>query len=121
MTGERIRLVIFQDAPSAWVVRGLEHDILAQGQTIGGALRAAIRFIEAQTYYDLRHGHAPLSTFGVSPQRYWNAYMAGTPIPLAQLGITTPPTWDIQAAFGTSRSGRNAVSSPMTGRNAQTL
>ncbi|HZR23109.1 MAG TPA: hypothetical protein VFA59_05925 [Vicinamibacterales bacterium] len=121
MTAERIRLVIFQDAPSAWVVHGLEHDILAQGRTIGSALRAAVRFIEVQTLYDLRHGHRPLSTFGVSPQRYWNAYMAGTPIPLAQLGIATPPTWEVQAAFGTSMSGRNAVSSPMTGRNAQTL
>ena len=101
MTGERIRLVIFQDAPAAWIVRGLEHDIVAEGRTIGGALRAAVRFIEAQTSFDMRHGHAPLSMFPPSPQRYWNAYTAGTPVPLAQLGITAPAEWEICAAFGT--------------------
>ena len=73
MTVERIRLVVFQDAPAMWVVRGLEHDIVAEGSTIGVALRAAVRFIEAQTAFDVRHGHAPLSTFPAAPQRYWNA------------------------------------------------
>jgi hypothetical protein len=101
MTGERIRLVIFQDAPATWIVRGLEHDIVAEGRTIGGALRAAVRFIEAQTSFDVRHGHAPLSMFPPSPQRYWNAYAAGTPVPLDQLGITAAVDWQVCAAFGT--------------------
>jgi len=126
MTGERIRLVIFQDAPSLWTARGLEHDVVAEGKTIGAVLRAAVRFIEAQTAFDIRHGHAPLSMFPPAPQRFWNAYTAGTPVPLSQLGIMCPPEWDIHAAFATrlpseelqSRSGRNPVSSPMSGRNA---
>lgn len=100
MTGERIRLVIFQDAPSTWIVRGLEHDIVAEGRTVGGALRAAVRFIEAQSAFDMRHGHAPLATFAAAPQHYWNAYMAGTSIALEQLGITLPREWDVHAAFG---------------------
>jgi hypothetical protein len=101
MTAERIRLVIFQDAPAVWIVRGLEHDVVAEGRTIGSALRAAVRFIEAQASFDMRHGHAPLSMFPPSPQRYWNAYTAGTPVPLVQLGIVPPLEWDIRAAFGT--------------------
>jgi hypothetical protein len=100
MTGERIRLVIFQDAPGTWIVRGLEHDIVAEGRTIGNALRAAVRFIDAQTSFDIRHGHPALSMFPASPQRYWNAFTAGTPVPLAQLGIVPPSEWDICAAFG---------------------
>ena len=103
MTVGRIRLVVFQDAPAMWVVRGLEHDILAEGSTIGVALRAAVRFIEAQTAFDVRHGHAPLSTFPAAPQRYWNAFTSGTPVELAQLGIVSPPEWDVHAAFGTKR------------------
>jgi hypothetical protein len=110
-----------------WTARGLEHDVVAEGRTIGGVLRAAIRFIEAQTAFDVRHGHVPLSMFPPAPQRYWNAYTAGTAVPLSQLGIVSPHEWDIHAAFATrlpceevqSRSGRNPVSSPMSGRNAQ--
>jgi hypothetical protein len=101
MTRERIRLVIFQDAPAFWIVRGLEHDIVAEGRTIGGALRAAVRFIEAQTSFDVRHGHTPLSMFPPSPQRYWNAYTVGTPVPLGQLGIVPLSQWEICASFGT--------------------
>ena len=97
----RIRLVIFQAAPASWIVRGLEHDIVAEGRTIGGAVRAAIRFIEAQSAFDMRHSHAPLSVFPAAPQRYWNAFSAGTPVPLEQLGIVAPHGWDVQAAFAT--------------------
>ncbi len=101
MTSPRIRLVIFQMAPASWIVRGLEHDIVAEGRTIGGAVRAAVRFIEAQTAFDLRHSHPPLSVFPPASQRFWNAFAAGTQVPLEQLGIVPPPGWDLQAAFAT--------------------
>lgn len=101
MTAQRLRLVVFQMAPANWIVRGLEHDIVAEGRTIGGAVRAALRFIEAQTAFDVRHGHAPLSVFPAASQRYWNAFAAGTGVPLAQLGVVSPAGWDIQAAFAT--------------------
>jgi hypothetical protein len=101
MTAQRIRLVIFQLAPASWIVRGLEHDILAEGRTIGGAVRAAIRFIQAQTAFDIRHSHLPLSVFPPASQRFWNAFAAGTAVPLEQLGVSSPDGWDIQAAFAT--------------------
>lgn len=101
MTAQRLRLVIFQMAPASWIVRGLEHDIVAEGQTIGGAMRAAIRFIEAQSAFDIRHSHPPLSVFPAASQRYWNAYAAGTPVPLDQLGVSAPDGWDLHAAFAT--------------------
>ncbi len=122
MAGQRIRLVVFQDAPATWVVRGLEHDILAEGRTIGVVLRTVVRFIEAQSAFDIRHGHPPLSTFPAAPQRYWNAYTAGTPVSLSQLGIVPPEQWDVHAAFGTrlpfevcERHSAAAVTLPLAG------
>lgn len=101
MTEQRIRLVIFQMAPASWIVRGLEHDIVAEGRTIGGAVRAAVRFIELQAAFDVRHSHPPLSVFPPASQRYWNAFAAGTPVPLEQLGVAGPRGWEVHAAFAT--------------------
>jgi hypothetical protein len=101
MTAQRIRLVIFQMAPATWIVRGLEHDIVAEGPTIGGAVRAVVRFIYAQSTYDERHSHLPLAVFPPASQRYWNAFAAGTLVPLDQLGVVAPNGWEIQAAFAT--------------------
>jgi len=101
MTAKRLRFVIFQDAPGLWLVRGLEHDLAAEARTIGQAVRSIVRLVQAHTEFDFRHNHAPLSAFPPSAQTYWNAYAAGTPIPLAQLGVAAPAGWDIQAAFAT--------------------
>jgi hypothetical protein len=101
MTTKRLRLLIFQEAPGMWLVRGLEHDLGAEATTIGEAVRAAVRFMEAHTAFDLRHDHPPLAAFPPAPQKYWNAFATGTAVPLAQLGVTTPPGWDIHTAFAT--------------------
>jgi hypothetical protein len=98
MTPHRLRLVIFPDAPGVWIVRGLEHDLGAEARTIGEAVRAAMRFVQAHTAFDIRHDHLPLAAFPPSPQKYWNAFAAGTSVPLNQLGITAPGEWDIQLA-----------------------
>jgi hypothetical protein len=103
MTTKRLRLLIFQDAPGMWLVRGIEHDLGAEAATIGEAVRSAMRFVEAHTAFDLRHDHLPLEAFPPAPQKYWNSFAAGTPIPLAQLGVTEPPGWEIHAAFATGR------------------
>ena len=99
MTPKRLRLVIFPDAPGVWIVRGLEHDLGAEARTIGEAVRAAMRFVQAHTDFDIRHDHLPLSAFSPSPQKYWNAFASGTLVPLAELGVTAPAQWDIQVAF----------------------
>ncbi len=109
MTEQRLRLVIFQVAPASWIVRGLEHDIVAEGRTIGGAVRAAVRFIDAQAAFDVRHSHEPLSVFPAASQRYWNAFAAGTPISLEQLGVTSPAGWDVHAAFATRLPAEDSV------------
>src|SRR5436189_3888007 len=45
MTDQRLRLVIFQDEPGLWLARGLEHDLAAEGSTIGQAIRAVARIV----------------------------------------------------------------------------
>ena len=101
MTPKRLRLVIFQEAPGLWLVRGLEHDLGAEARTIGEAVRSALRFVEAHTAFDIRHDHLPLSAFPPASPRYWNAYASGTQVPLTQFGVVAPPGWDIHAAFAT--------------------
>ena len=103
MISKRLRLVIFPDAPGVWIVRGLEHDLGAEARTVGEAVRAAIRFVQAHTAFDIRHDHLPLSAFPPSPQKYWNAFAGGTAVPLDQLGINRPAEWDIQVAFANHR------------------
>ena len=101
MAPKRLRLVVFQEEPGLWLVRGLEHDLGAEARTIGEAIRAAMHFVEAHTAFDLRHDHLPLAAFPPAAQKYWNAYATGTPVSLAQLGIRPCNDWQIEAAFAT--------------------
>ena len=101
----RLRLVIFQDAPGSWQARGLEHDLAAEGPTIGQAVRALARMMRAHAEYDQRHNHPPLVAFPPSAQRYWNAFNTGTAVPVASLGVTPPDGWLFQAAFATRLPG----------------
>jgi hypothetical protein len=103
MASQRLRFVIFQEAPGLWLARGLEHDLTAEAGTIGHALRNVLRIVQAHIAFDARHAHRPLSAFLPAPQKCWNAYASGTMVPLAQLGVVAPPDWDIQAAFAASR------------------
>ena len=102
-THQRLRLVIIQDTPGVWLVRGLEHDVVVEGRSIGVAVREAITFVRAHTAFDMRHELIPLQAFPPAPPAYWNAYGAGTPVSLAQLGIEQPEGWEICAAVSHRR------------------
>jgi hypothetical protein len=99
----RLSLVLVQEAPGFWVARGLEHDIVGQGRSIGAAVHAAVSLIEAHTAFDIRHDHTPLCAFRPAPQSCWNAQRAGTPLSLSQLGIAPPAGWEICAALAHAR------------------
>ena len=101
---ERLRLVILQETPGVWLVRGLEHDVSVEGRSIGTAVRAAVGFVEAHTAFDRRHDLTPLCAFPPSPSKYWDAYGAGSPVALSQLGIDAPAGWDICAAVAHRRA-----------------
>jgi hypothetical protein len=99
----RLRFVIVQETAGVWVVRGLEHDVVAEGRSIGAAVRAALSLVQAHTAFDTRHDLMPLSAFPPAPPTFWQAYGAGTPLSLTQLGITQPEGWEICAAFAHRR------------------
>ncbi|HEV3139177.1 MAG TPA: hypothetical protein VGY57_01605 [Vicinamibacterales bacterium] len=107
MIAKRLRLVIFQDAPGVWHARVLEHDLAAEGSTIGQAVRTLARALQVHAEYDTRHHHPPLVAFPPSAQRYWNAFATGTAVPLGTLGITPPEGWVFQAAFAIRLPGES--------------
>jgi hypothetical protein len=119
MTSRRLRLVIFQEEPGLWIVRGLEHNVGAEARTSVEAIRAAMRFVDEHTAVDIRRDHLPLSSFPPAAQKYWNAYAAGTAVPLTGLGVSTPTGWDIQAAFATSLSADSHASRSNGGMRLQ--
>jgi hypothetical protein len=100
---QRLRLVIAQDTPGVWLVRGLEHDVVTEGPSIGAAVREAINFVCAHSAFDARHNRLPLSGFPPAPPSYWQAYAGGASISLIQLGIAQPDGWEICAAVSHRR------------------
>jgi len=94
-----LHVLVFQDMPGVWIGRGLEHDMLTEARTIGEAVRAIVRLVEAHVAFDERHHRTPLSAFGAAPQSCWNAFTSGTPLSLAQLGVEHPAACQIVAAI----------------------
>ena len=84
-------------------MRGLEHDVVVEGRSIGAAVRAAINFVQAHHAFDVRHDLLPLSAFPPAPPSYWHAYGAGTLLSLPQLGVTPLDDWEICAAVAHRR------------------
>jgi hypothetical protein len=111
-SGHRLSLVVYQDVPGVWVGRGIEHDLTAEGRSIGETVRAVLRMVDAHAAFDSRHDRAPLSAFRPAPQPFWNAFSAGTPIPLTQLGAMPPPDWDISVAIARHRPTEHRVPWP---------
>jgi hypothetical protein len=100
---QRLSLVVYQDVPGVWVGRGIEHDLTAEGRSIGETVRALLRMIQAHTAFDTRHDRPPLSAFRPAPQSCWNAFHGGTPVPLAQFGALAPSEWDVTVAIARHR------------------
>ena len=77
----RLRIVLFEELPGTWIARALEHDIATEGRRMELALRNTLGIIAAHVDFDRRHGRLPLSAFPPAPQRFWNAFAGGTPMP----------------------------------------
>jgi hypothetical protein len=102
-TEHRLSLVVYQDVPGVWVSRGIEHDLTAEGRSIGETVRAVLRMVQAHTAFDARHSRPPLSAFRPAPQSCWNAFSGGTPVSLTDLGAMPPPDWTISVAIARHR------------------
>lgn len=112
VNGNRLSLVVYQETPGVWVGRGIEHDLSAEGRSIGETVRAVLRMVQAHAALDARHDRAPLEAYRPAPQAYWNAFSAGTPLPLAQLGALPPAQWDISVAIARARPAETRAHAP---------
>ena len=88
----RLRMVVYQDGPGSWIGRGIEHDVLAEGRSIGETVRAVLRMVQTHIEQDERHDRPPLSAVRPASQPYWNAFRAGTPSDRATESETTAST-----------------------------
>lgn len=114
----RLSLVVYQDLPGLWVGRGIEHDLTAEGRSIGETVRAVLRMVQAHAAFDSRHHREPLSAFRPAPQSCWNAYSAGTQVPLAQLGALPLHNWDIAVAIARTRPNETRLPWPVNAGRA---
>jgi hypothetical protein len=76
----RLRVLVFQELPHAWVAQVVEYDIAAGGPTPDGAVEAVVRILQAHIDFDRRHNREPLSGFQAAPRRYWNALAHAIPL-----------------------------------------
>src|SRR5215212_2369972 len=113
MCGNRLSLVVYQETPGVWVGRGIEHDLTAEGRSIGETVRAVLRMVGAHTAFDAQHHRPALSAFRPAPQSCWNAFSGGTQVPLSQLGALPPVQWDVAVAIARSRPAEARVHSPV--------
>jgi hypothetical protein len=113
VSGNRLSLVVYQETPGVWVGRGIEHDLTAEGRTIGETVRALLRLVHAHAAFDERHDRRPLSAFRPAPQPFWNAFSAGTPVPLVQLGALAPAHWEVTVAIARTRPAECRVPWPV--------
>lgn len=104
---KRLSIVLYQETPGLWVGRAIEHDLSAEGRTIGETVRAILRFVDAHSRFDVRHDRRPLSAFRPAPQAYWTAFDGGTPISLEQLGTESPLHWDVAVVIASRSSLRD--------------
>jgi hypothetical protein len=83
----RLSILLFQDLPGAWIARGLEHDIAAEGRTVEAAIRTILQIVVAHIDFDRRHNRKPLSAFPPAPERFWSAFSRATSVaPSPDLG-----------------------------------
>jgi hypothetical protein len=98
-----LQLVVYQEASDVWVARALQHDLMADARSIGTAVRALLRLVQAHTAAALRHDQIPLATLRAAAQSYWNAFATGTIVSLQQLGIPASEHWTIRLAVAHRR------------------
>ena len=93
-----------------WVGRGIEHDLTAEGRTIGETVRALCGSIQAHSRSTCvtTCAHSPHSC---RPAVYWNAFAGGTPVP-SRSSARSPQQWDVSVAIVSHRLARPHASDP---------
>ncbi len=58
-----LRVLLLQQRDGLWAAQCVDHDIVAQGNSVGEAKRAFERTVMGQILFDFKNGRAPLATF----------------------------------------------------------
>lgn len=69
--GGVLTVLIVRDS-GLWIARFLQHDIVAQGESLAEAVNALMDVFYSQISIDLREGREPLCGIGPAPRLYWD-------------------------------------------------
>lgn len=77
-----LRLLIMQTGNDNWLAVSLERYIMAQGQSVDGAVQAFRNTLIADVSFGVSQGNEdqPLAGIEAAPAKYWDAYEKATPI-----------------------------------------
>jgi|GEM_PF-7084240 len=86
-----LRVLLLQQDDGLWAAQCIDHDIVAQGNSIGEAKRAFERTVVGQILFDFKNGRAPLATFSPAPLRLQEMFDRAADLALADKGPITLP------------------------------
>ena len=77
-----LRLLIMQTGNDNWIAVSLERYIMAQGQSVDGAVQAFRKTLISDVVFGIKHGHEdqPLAGIEAAPAKYWDAYEKAIPV-----------------------------------------
>ena len=77
-----LRLLIMQTGTDNWVAVSLEHYIMAQSQSVDGAVQAFQKTLIADVAFGVSQGNGdqPLAGIAAAPAKYWDAYEKALPV-----------------------------------------
>ena len=93
-----LRVLIYQQDDGLWAAQCIDHDIVAQGNSIRAAKRAFERTIVGQILFDFKNGRQPLAQFPPAPQKIQDIFEKAGDITLDDKGPIELPV-DTPAAF----------------------
>jgi hypothetical protein len=71
---KRLRVLLRREEFGSWIAQCLEHNIVAQGSSIPGAIRCFVATLVAQIRLDLERHRLPLESVPPAPREYESQY-----------------------------------------------
>jgi hypothetical protein len=81
-----LRVLLLQQEDGLWAAQCVDHDIVAQGHSIGEAKRAFERTIVGQILFDFQNNRLPLSTFPPASSELQEIFEKAEELALADKG-----------------------------------
>ncbi len=81
-----LRVLLIRQEDGLWAAQCIDHDIVAQGNSIGEAKRAFERTVMGQILFDFKNGQRPLAAFPPAPPRLREIFDRAEELTLADKG-----------------------------------